>query len=114
MISNSICEKIQAIAARKEREVVFTNIPASIFPEGENTILPDERIHQELITVINHEVRTSMNAIMGFAQVINIDDISKEVRKSCSEVICKESEHLIEIFNQIIGILNVVKDNYIK
>jgi signal transduction histidine kinase len=53
----------------------------------------------------NHKIRTSMNAIMGFAQILSHDEISIEERKLCAETICKETEDLLLGFNQILDIL---------
>ena len=52
---------------------------------------------------INHEIRTSMNAIMGFTQILNCDGILNEDRKSYSEIIIKETENLLQAFDQILA-----------
>jgi nitrogen-specific signal transduction histidine kinase len=51
---------------------------------------------------INHEVRNSMNAIMGFAQILNYNEVSKEDIKLYSEIICNETEQLLHIFIQLL------------
>jgi hypothetical protein len=51
---------------------------------------------------INHEVRNSMNAIMGFAQILNQKEVSKEDIKLYSEIICCETEQLLRIFSQLL------------
>lgn len=54
--------------------------------------------------MLNHEVRTSINAIMGFAQILGHGMASRDEIKSCTDMICAESEHLLYIFNELIDL----------
>jgi signal transduction histidine kinase len=50
---------------------------------------------------VNHEVRTALNAIMGFAQILHLRSNTTEEVKSYSGIICQQSENLLEIFNEM-------------
>jgi signal transduction histidine kinase len=50
---------------------------------------------------VNHEVRTALNAIMGFAQIMHLRSNTAEEIKSYSGIICQQSENLLEIFNEM-------------
>lgn len=50
---------------------------------------------------VNHEVRTALNAIMGFAQILHLRSNTTEEIKSYSGIICQQSENLLEIFNEM-------------
>lgn len=52
-------------------------------------------------SAVNHEVRTALNAIMGFAQILHSDDNTKEEISSYASIICQQSENLLEIFNEM-------------
>jgi signal transduction histidine kinase len=55
----------------------------------------------QLETAVNHEVRTALNAIMGFAQILNLRNNTKEEIKSYAGIICQQSQNLLEIFNEM-------------
>jgi signal transduction histidine kinase len=55
----------------------------------------------QLETVVNHEVRTALNAIMGFAQILNLKNNTKEEIKSYTGIICQQTQNLLEIFNEM-------------
>jgi signal transduction histidine kinase len=62
---------------------------------------------QNAVKGMNHEVRTALNAIMGFAQILNSENVSPEEMKSYSGIIWQESEHLLFIFNELLNLLNL-------
>jgi signal transduction histidine kinase len=53
-------------------------------------------------TGVNHEVRTALNAIMGFAQLIHSQEITPEEKISFSAIICQQSEYILHIFNKVL------------
>jgi signal transduction histidine kinase len=55
----------------------------------------------QIEATVNHEVRTALNAIMGFAQILHIRSNTTEEIKSYSGIICQQSENLLEIFNDL-------------
>jgi signal transduction histidine kinase len=81
-------------------------IVGSFSSESMHEYIPDEETfdlnNQEFLRNLNHQIRNSMNAIMGFAQVLRNEGISKEDRELFSGIVCHETEHLLETFNQII------------
>jgi signal transduction histidine kinase len=57
----------------------------------------------QIETAVNHEVRTALNAIMGFAQILNSEENTKEEVHSYAGIICQQSENLLEIFNDLLN-----------
>jgi signal transduction histidine kinase len=57
----------------------------------------------QIETAVNHEVRTALNAIMGFAQILNQEENTIEEVHSYAGIICQQSENLLEIFNSLIN-----------
>jgi signal transduction histidine kinase len=55
----------------------------------------------QIETAVDHEVRTALNAIMGFAQILIMKNNTKEEIKSYSGIICQQSQNLLEIFNEM-------------
>jgi signal transduction histidine kinase len=60
---------------------------------------------REFAIHINHEVRTSMTAIMGFSQLLRQDSLTCEDRLAYAEYICQETERLLGTFNQLLELL---------
>jgi signal transduction histidine kinase len=60
----------------------------------------------QIETAVNHEVRTALNAIMGFAQILNSRENTKEEVHSYAGIICQQSENLLEIFNDMLSRIN--------
>jgi len=57
----------------------------------------------QIETEVNHEVRTALNAIMGFAQILNLEENTKEEVHTYAGIICQQSENLLGIFNDMIN-----------
>jgi hypothetical protein len=54
----------------------------------------------------DHEFRTSLNAIMGFAQILKLLEDSCVEIKSFAEIIYNESENLLSIYKKIMNRLS--------
>jgi len=62
----------------------------------------------EFIAHMNHELRTPMNAILGFSSlVMNAADKLSDDQKENMEEIAKASEHLLELINDITNISKI-------
>ena len=57
------------------------------------------------VNEINHEVRTCLNAIMGFSQILNFENVSAADKHRYLGVIYKETDHLLRVFDRIMKIL---------
>jgi|WetSurMetagenome_2_1015567.scaffolds.fasta_scaffold619727_2 hypothetical protein len=95
---------------------VLTGIPqgkgsALMLPDSLSDIICPTEIIDYFYPVneirMNHEIRTSMNAIMGFAQILKCGEISSEDRNTYSEIICKETENLLLAFNQLLKMMKM-------
>ncbi|NIQ10145.1 MAG: histidine kinase, partial [Gammaproteobacteria bacterium] len=51
-----------------------------------------------------HELRTPMNAIIGFGQLLEIDDALNQEQRYSIEHINKASKHLLELINEVLDI----------
>ena len=57
----------------------------------------------QIDTEVNHEVRTALNAIMGFAQILNLEENTKEEVHTYDGIIWQQSENQLAIINDIIN-----------
>jgi PAS domain S-box-containing protein len=74
-----------------------------------------DRLKSSFLQNMSHEVRTPLNAISGFSQIITHPNLSSEKLKKFSEMINNSSNKLIEIISDVIDIsqiqANLVKPN---
>ncbi len=63
-----------------------------------------DRLKTAFLWNISHEVRTPMNGIIGFSEMLAEDDLSKEQRKYYSDLVAGSGRQLLTILDQIIEI----------
>ncbi len=72
-----------------------------------------DRIKTSFLSNISHEVRTPMNAIMGFSDLLKNEDISIEERDFFLDSITSSSEQLLSIIDNVIEAAQI-ESNQIK
>lgn len=64
------------------------------------------------LTSMSHELRTPMNAIMGFAQLLELDaKLDAEQRDSVREI-DRASKHLLELINDVLDLSQIEADKF--
>ncbi len=63
-----------------------------------------DRLKTEFLNNMSHEVRTPMNGIIGFSQLLGISDLEKQTQTEFIEIIQKSSNQLLTIIDNIIEI----------
>jgi PAS domain S-box-containing protein len=81
--------------------------------------LESDRLKSAFLANISHEVRTPMNGIIGFAELLKDENLGIENRIQYVNIITKSSEQLLHIIDDIIDIskiesnqLNITKSNF--
>jgi PAS domain S-box-containing protein len=62
------------------------------------------RLKTKFLNNMSHEVRTPMNGIIGFSELLNSNDISEEERKYYSQIVQHSSNQLLSIIDAILEI----------
>jgi signal transduction histidine kinase/CheY-like chemotaxis protein len=60
----------------------------------------------EFLSRMSHELRTPLNAVLGFAQLLELDDLSSDQRESV-EQIEKAGRHLLDLINEVLDIARI-------
>jgi PAS domain S-box-containing protein len=66
-----------------------------------------DRLKSAFLANMSHEVRTPMNAIMGFANLLDMEDMPFEKRKKFTQTIKQRTNDLLNIINDILDISRI-------
>ena len=70
-----------------------------------------DRIKTNFLLNISHIIRTPMNSIMGFAELLNMTDPDPERRKEYVDVIKKQSKNLLQLIDDVAEIAKYESGN---
>lgn len=101
-----LCSEEEARATNEEllattEALVQTNLDLEI---AKNKAEESDRLKTEFLNNMSHEVRTPMNGIIGFAQLLDMEDIEEDIKRSYIETIQNNSNQLLLIIDNIIEI----------
>jgi PAS domain S-box-containing protein len=60
----------------------------------------------EFLSRMSHELRTPMNAILGFAQLLEMDELDAEQRQGVEQIL-KGGRHLLDLINEVLDIARI-------
>lgn len=63
-----------------------------------------EKLKMAFLSNMSHEIRTPMNSIIGFAELLQDDDLTAEERKEFSSIIINSGEQLLSIIDEILEV----------
>jgi PAS domain S-box-containing protein len=64
------------------------------------------RAKSEFLSRMSHELRTPMNSILGFAQLLEMDDLSPEQREGVEHIL-KGGRHLLGLIDEVLDISRI-------
>lgn len=70
--------------------------------EAKNKAVESERLKSAFLANMSHEIRTPMNAIVGFSELLNKDVIKERELRMYSNIIFKNSMHLLNLIDDIV------------
>jgi signal transduction histidine kinase/CHASE3 domain sensor protein len=60
----------------------------------------------EFLSRMSHELRTPLNAILGFAQLLDLDNLSAPQRQSVDQIL-KGGRHLLNLINEVLDLARI-------
>ncbi len=64
------------------------------------------RAKSEFLSRMSHELRTPLNSIIGFAQLLALDELEKNQREGVEQIL-KGGRHLLELINEVLDISRI-------
>jgi signal transduction histidine kinase/ActR/RegA family two-component response regulator len=64
------------------------------------------RAKSEFLSRMSHELRTPLNSILGFAQLLDMDDLTPEQHENLDFVV-KAGRHLLDLINEVLDIARI-------
>jgi signal transduction histidine kinase/ActR/RegA family two-component response regulator len=64
------------------------------------------RAKSEFFSRMNHELRTPLTVILGFSQLLEMDDLSASQRESAEQIV-KGGQHLLALINEVLDIARI-------
>ena len=65
----------------------------------------------EFLSRMSHELRTPLNAVLGFAQLLDGEDLSEPDRDAVRQIL-KGGRHLLELINEVLDITRIETGNF--
>ncbi len=94
-INNSLCQEIE------ERKSVEQQLRKARY-EAEQANLAKS----EFLSRMSHELRTPMNSILGFAQLMDLEELSSSQKKGVSHIL-RSGKHLLGLINEVLDISSI-------
>ena len=64
------------------------------------------RAKSEFLSRMSHELRTPMNAILGFAQLLELEELSADQREAVSHIL-RGGRHLLDLINEVLDLTRI-------
>jgi signal transduction histidine kinase len=95
-----VIEKTAALSKEKEQ----LRLANQRLVDALDKAAESDRLTKSFLANISHEIRTPMNSIMGFAQLIEIDEANPEERQHYATLMVKGGQQLLTILDNIIDL----------
>jgi len=68
------------------------------------------RAKSEFLSRMSHDLRTPLNAVLGFAQLLDMDNLTADQRESVTQIL-EAGRHLLNLMNEVLDISRIESGN---
>lgn len=97
---------IRDLRKRREAESLLVSINKELM-KARDKAEESDRLKSAFLANISHEVRTPMNGIIGFSQLLRNKEIDEETRQEYVEVIISSGQQLLNIITNVLEISRI-------
>lgn len=97
---------IEVLARRRSYALNLVDQRTRALEEARTTAERANRAKSEFLSRMSHELRTPLNAVLGFAQLLELDDLTPEQVQNVSQI-AKGGHHLLDLINEILDITQI-------
>jgi PAS domain S-box-containing protein len=94
------------ITARKQYEEEIKRLSESELNKAKLEAEKASKAKSEFLSSMSHELRTPMNAVLGFAQLLELEDLTEEQSDSVHEILTA-GHHLLDLINQVLDLSKI-------
>jgi PAS domain S-box-containing protein len=98
----ALCGIVTDITERKQAEEAM----AASRHEAERA----NRAKSEFLSRMSHDLRTPLNAVLGFAQLLEMDNLNTDQRESVAQIL-EAGRHLLNLMNEVLDISRIESGN---
>lgn len=98
------------ITARKQYEEEIKRLSDSELNKAKLEAEKANRAKNEFLSCMSHELRTPMNAVLGFAQLLEYEDLTGDQRDSVEQILTA-GHHLLDLINEVLDLSRIEAEN---
>ena len=68
------------------------------------------RAKSEFVSRMSHDLRTPLNAVLGFAQLLDMENLTSDQRESVTQIL-EAGRHLLDLMNEVLDISRIESGN---
>jgi PAS domain S-box-containing protein len=88
------------------RDITTSYKAQKAMAEAKNEAVKANLAKSEFLSRMSHELRTPMNSILGFAQLLEMGDLSSKQKKGVNHII-SQGRHLLRLINEVLDISGI-------
>lgn len=97
------------VTTRKRYEEEIQRLSDSELNKAKLEAEKANRAKSDFLSSMSHELRTPMNAVLGFAQLLETEDLTEDQLDSVNEIITA-GHHLMDLINEVLDLAKIESD----
>ena len=106
LTAERIRERLATAIRTARQSVAELRVKSNQLEEAREAAEAGSRAKSQFLSRVSHELRTPMNAILGFAQLLDMEKLTEEQQEHVDEIM-EGGRHLLDIINEVIDIARV-------
>lgn len=101
---------INDVTARKQYEDEINRLSNSELNKAKLEAEKANRAKSEFLSSMSHELRTPMNAVLGFAQLLELEDLTEDQLDSVQQILTS-GHYLMDLINQVLDLAKIESES---